>query len=205
MLEGSVAEAVGRVGDTDADTDSHIRIGDLKRLRERGADPQREVVSLFSGSPERQHGELVAPEAGDEFVGTNAIADAAGDRAQEFVAGLVAESVVYRLEAIEIAVEQGATRCLLQRFEEGFPVREASEGVAMRGVVELAGLSYPAHDEFQVDDLRPTPGPFVVDGNRVAVEIDLLMGGRRTAVGDFFTIEGDKILRLVIFFGPQLS
>jgi predicted TIM-barrel fold metal-dependent hydrolase len=58
---------------------------------------------------------------------------------------------------------------------------------------------------FQVDDLRPTPGPFVVDDNRVAVEIDLLMGGRRTAVGDFFTIEDDKIRRLVIYFGPQLS
>lgn len=58
---------------------------------------------------------------------------------------------------------------------------------------------------FNVDDLRPTPGPLIVDGNRVAVEIDLLTGGRHIAVGDFFTIEDDKIRRLVIFFGHELS
>ncbi len=58
---------------------------------------------------------------------------------------------------------------------------------------------------FQADDVRPTPGPLIVDGNRVAVEIDLLTGGRHIAVGDFFTIDGDKIRRLVIFFGHELS
>jgi ketosteroid isomerase-like protein len=54
-------------------------------------------------------------------------------------------------------------------------------------------------------DLRPSPGPLIVDGNRVGVEIDLLTGGRHIAVGDFFTIEDDKIARLVIFFGHELS
>jgi ketosteroid isomerase-like protein len=58
---------------------------------------------------------------------------------------------------------------------------------------------------FTVDDLRPSPGPLIVDGNRVAVEIDLLRDGRHIAVGDFFTIDGDKIRRLVIFFGHELS
>ncbi len=58
---------------------------------------------------------------------------------------------------------------------------------------------------FQTDDVRPTPGPLIVDGNRIAVEIDLLRGGQHILVGDFFTIDGDKIRRLVIFFGPQLS
>jgi ketosteroid isomerase-like protein len=57
----------------------------------------------------------------------------------------------------------------------------------------------------QNSDVRPTPGPFLVDGNRLAVEIDLLTGGRHIAVGDFFTIDGDKIRRLVIFFGHELS
>lgn len=65
--------------------------------------------------------------------------------------------------------------------------------------------SFYRDNAFLIDDLRPTPGPLLVDGNRVAVEIDLLAGGRRTAVGDFFTIEDDKIRRLVIYFGPQLS
>jgi ketosteroid isomerase-like protein len=56
---------------------------------------------------------------------------------------------------------------------------------------------------FQFDDLRPTPGPYVVDGDRLAVEIDLLMGGRHAPVADFFTVEGDKIQRLVIYLGPR--
>jgi hypothetical protein len=57
----------------------------------------------------------------------------------------------------------------------------------------------------QADEVRPSPGPLIVDGNRVAVEIDLLRGGRHIAVGDFFTIDGDKISRLVIFFGSELA
>ena len=57
----------------------------------------------------------------------------------------------------------------------------------------------------QSEDVRPSPGPFIVDGNRLAVEIDLLRGGRHIAVGDFFTIDGDTISRLVIFFGSELS
>jgi ketosteroid isomerase-like protein len=57
----------------------------------------------------------------------------------------------------------------------------------------------------QADDVRPDPGPLIVDGNRVAVEIDLLRGGRHIAVGDFFTIDSGKIRRLVIFFGSELT
>jgi ketosteroid isomerase-like protein len=57
----------------------------------------------------------------------------------------------------------------------------------------------------QYDDVRPAPGPLIVDGNRVAVEIDLFRGGRHIAVGDFFTIEGGKIRRLIIFFGSELA
>jgi ketosteroid isomerase-like protein len=57
----------------------------------------------------------------------------------------------------------------------------------------------------QSADVRPSPGPLIVDGNRVAVEIDLLRGGRHILVGDFFTIDGDTISRLVIFFGPELA
>jgi ketosteroid isomerase-like protein len=55
---------------------------------------------------------------------------------------------------------------------------------------------------FQIEDLRPSPGPFLVDGNRMAVEIELRMGGRDSPVADFFTIEGDKIRRLVVYLGP---
>jgi hypothetical protein len=60
-------------------------------------------------------------------------------------------------------------------------------------------------DSLLQSDVRPSPGPFIVDGNRLAVEIDLLRGGRHIAVGDFFTIDGDTISSLVIFFGSELS
>ena len=55
---------------------------------------------------------------------------------------------------------------------------------------------------FRFEDLTPTPGPLLIDAPYVAVEIDLLMGGQHTPVADFFTIEEDRIRRLVIYLGP---
>jgi ketosteroid isomerase-like protein len=55
---------------------------------------------------------------------------------------------------------------------------------------------------FQVADLWPDPGPLIVDGDRIAVEIRLRMNGTVTIVGDFFTLAGDRIARLVICNGP---
>jgi ketosteroid isomerase-like protein len=66
----------------------------------------------------------------------------------------------------------------------------------------VAIADFYRQNAFQFEDLRPTPGPFLVDGDRLAVEIELLMGGRRTPVADFFTVEGAKIRRLVIYLGP---
>jgi hypothetical protein len=54
-----------------------------------------------------------------------------------------------------------------------------------------------------VPDLRPSPGPYVVDGNHLAVEIDLFVAGTHLAVADFFTIEDGKIGRLVIYGLPM--
>ena len=53
-----------------------------------------------------------------------------------------------------------------------------------------------------VDDLRPTPGPYLVDGDRLAVEIDLFVAGSHVYVADLFTFDGDKIRRLVIYGLP---
>jgi len=58
---------------------------------------------------------------------------------------------------------------------------------------------------FQVDDLWPEPGPLVVDGDRVGVEIRLRMNGQVNLVGDFFTLAGGRIVRLVIYTGPPSS
>ena len=58
---------------------------------------------------------------------------------------------------------------------------------------------------FEVDDLWPEPGPLIVDGDRVAVEIRLRMGGTITLVGDVFTLAGGRIARVAIYSGPQLE
>jgi hypothetical protein len=55
-----------------------------------------------------------------------------------------------------------------------------------------------------VPDLKPTPGPYVVDGNRLAVEIDLFAAGNHIHVADFFTFDNDKITRLVIYGLPTI-
>jgi len=58
---------------------------------------------------------------------------------------------------------------------------------------------------FKVEDLWPEPGPLIVDGDRVAVEIHLRMGGTVTLVGDVFTLSGDRIARVAIYNGPQVT
>jgi len=55
---------------------------------------------------------------------------------------------------------------------------------------------------FQVEDLWPEPGPLIVDGERVAVEIALRMNGKVSLVGDFFTLRNGRIERLLICSGP---
>ena len=55
---------------------------------------------------------------------------------------------------------------------------------------------------FQVEDLWPEPGPLIIDGERVAVEIELRMNGKVSLVGDFFTLRNGRIERLLICSGP---
>ena len=55
---------------------------------------------------------------------------------------------------------------------------------------------------FQVEDLWPEPGPLIVDGERVAVEIRFRMNGKVSLVGDFFTLRNGRIERLLICNGP---
>lgn len=57
---------------------------------------------------------------------------------------------------------------------------------------------------FQVADLWPDPGPLIIDGDRVAVEIELHMGGAVTLVGDVFTLERGRIARVAIYNGPRI-
>ncbi len=74
-----------------------------------------------------------------------------------------------------------------------------TDGKTIRGAAAIGDFY---RQSIQVPDLRPSPGPYVVDGDRVAVEIDLFVAGTHIAVADFFTIEGGKIRRLVIYGLP---
>ncbi len=58
---------------------------------------------------------------------------------------------------------------------------------------------------FTVEDLWPDPGPLIVDGDRVAVEIRLRMGGTTTLVGDVFTLSDGLIARVAIYAGPVVT
>jgi ketosteroid isomerase-like protein len=69
-----------------------------------------------------------------------------------------------------------------------------------RGVPAIAGFYRDL--AFLVEDLWPDPGPLVVDGDRVAVEIQLRMNGTVSPVADFFTLGDGLITRLVIYAAP---
>src|SRR6478736_4978242 len=47
--------------------------------------------------------------------------------------------------------------------------------------------------------MTPSPKPFVVDGESVAVEIELDANGTKVVLGDFFTVRDGKITRLAIY------
>ncbi|MFI6310104.1 nuclear transport factor 2 family protein [Nocardia fusca] len=47
--------------------------------------------------------------------------------------------------------------------------------------------------------MQPRPRRLVVDGTKVAVEIDLLTGGNTVPLADFFTVVDGKITRLAIY------
>jgi ketosteroid isomerase-like protein len=58
---------------------------------------------------------------------------------------------------------------------------------------------------FGIDELSPEPGVFIVDGDRVAVEIELRMGGATLLVADVFTLSGGRISRVAIYSGPPVT
>jgi ketosteroid isomerase-like protein len=101
-----------------------------------------------------------------------------------------------------------------------FEAIRARDADALRGfftpdaVLISAGGTFTGPDEiaafyrdlaFQVDDLWPDPGRLLVDGDRVAVEIRLRMGGTTTLVADVFTLAAGRIRRLAIYTGPAAT
>ena len=54
---------------------------------------------------------------------------------------------------------------------------------------------------FGATDLRAVPGPLMISGNRVSVEIRLRMHGLESRVADFFEIDRGRIGRLSVYLG----
>jgi ketosteroid isomerase-like protein len=55
---------------------------------------------------------------------------------------------------------------------------------------------------FAFGELDPRPGPYVIDGDRLAVEIDLRIAGRSNRVADFFDTRDGLIRHLAIYMLP---
>jgi len=73
---------------------------------------------------------------------------------------------------------------------------------ASDGVLDVDGDVRRGHDEvlayytertFVYDDFRPSPGPLLVDGTTVTVDIDVHLGGAHSMVRDVFETGGDQI------------
>jgi len=71
-----------------------------------------------------------------------------------------------------------------------------TQGTVFRGSETIA--RFYAEGAFGFDDLLPRTAAPVVDGDRVAVQIDLRIAGSHAAVEDVFTVAGDRIASLVI-------
>jgi ketosteroid isomerase-like protein len=106
--------------------------------------------------------------------------------------------------------------------DDAAPVRAYFEAIRARDVGALARLFHPDAElvtaagtfrgadaiagfyrdfAFAIDDLWPEPGPLLVDGDRVAVEISLRGGGSVMPVADFFSLADGLITRIVIYGG----
>lgn len=61
-----------------------------------------------------------------------------------------------------------------------------------------------ATQAFTASDLLARPGPLLVSGERVAVEIVLQIHGQRSRVADVFEIRAGRIERLAIYLGGSV-
>ncbi len=67
------------------------------------------------------------------------------------------------------------------------------------GVTAIA--EFYAAQAFTAADLAAEPGPFLVGGDRLAVEIVLQMHGQRSRAADVFEIRDGAVQRLAVYLG----
>ena len=83
----------------------------------------------------------------------------------------------------------------------GLDVTEHADKHGIEVVLHDAQDAQTLRDDlaFMIEDLWPDPGPLLVDGDRVAVEIRVRMNGNVSDVADVFDLENDRIKRLAIY------
>ena len=140
LLVGRRATAIPIEALTKCSTPSH-----RERLGEGGGDPVGDRDRLaFVGEAVDQDPELVAAEAGDDVAGAQVGAQPRRDRAQQGVAGVVAEAVVDQLEVVEVEEEDPDRRAgdgralqrVVERVDEAEAVGQAGEGVVEDAVAQ---------------------------------------------------------------------
>ena len=92
------------------------------------------------------------------------------------------------------AVEAGDAQSVRSLFA---PDAELSS--AAGSVTGADGIGVMYERAFSTGASRPRPGPLVVDGERIAVQIELETDGGSARLGDFFTISDGRIQRLAIY------
>src|SRR4051794_4102476 len=124
-------------GDANAGANREFVAADRDRLGESFEQAPGEVHGLRLLGAVEQQGELVSSEAGKGVAGAGALAQPRGNPAQQIVPRVVAEAVVYLLEAVKVEKQDredvaGARRAgqrLVEPVAEQGPVRQAGEAV----------------------------------------------------------------------------
>jgi hypothetical protein len=157
---GAAQQLVGVSTDCDADArgDEHLSPVDFERRLERGGDSLGRIegrsrgIGLFD-----QDRELVAAHARDRVGRRERRAQALADRLQQLVAGEVSQTVVDRLEVVEIEEQHGRVsgahdECMLDAIREQGSIREACQRVVERLMAELLLGLTPVGD---VEEVSP--------------------------------------------------
>jgi uncharacterized protein (TIGR02246 family) len=100
---------------------------------------------------------------------------------------------------------EAIARCFAEDGElvtpAALPLAEGDRRVSGReAITELYRQAFARH---RTDS--PRPGPFVVDGDRVAVEIEVPAEVGLLRVSDFFTVGPDGIELLTVYFGGRVE
>jgi hypothetical protein len=145
---GRVERVRGEEADADAGADLQRGAADPERepqlLQQLGGDRLRGRAAVVRQILQQQH-ELVAAVPREQAHGANTVLQPARDRAQQLVAGRVAERVVDRLEVVQVEVEQrdrragaaGAGDRVLEALFEQRTVGEPGQAVVVGEVRQL--------------------------------------------------------------------